>query len=99
MKIEVLKVVMVSAGSDELRDINPNWWKYGMQIVYTDKGEFIDHLPGEKQSAWKGQLYIPGNTYEVNRVVDNWRNKVELNHKPTYKENLWLEPLWQNPFD
>ncbi len=48
MQVTILDVA-TAPGSDFSKR-----WRHTMQIVYTDKGQFIDNMPGVSHGHWTG---------------------------------------------
>jgi len=90
-KVKILKVEQLGAYTNELRALNRRWTRFLMQVITTDKGEFIDHRAGD-MGHWKGVEYVVGEDYEYECMVDNKGNEVTRD-MPKASENTWLRPL------
>ena len=92
MEVKIISVEQVPAGSKRLRQLRSNWRYYPMQVITTDKGEFIDHEKGGR-GHWLGREYRINETYEFEYMVNNNNRKVALDSEPVATDNIWLKPL------
>jgi len=92
MDCKILEVEIVSGRSLK------NNWKSDMQIVKTDKGEFIDNLPGRKFS----RLSYAEDGYDWSKHIDDTVTDCKIIHDSGYfwinkaREYKKEKRLWQH---